>query len=271
MSHDQKSCDIYKKSKWHKQASTLNFNHITPWGLFLLINSTWSFLDLILAKLLSDIICFWCQQWYYLEKKFPDLLKSSGDHPVKFSPANICNATSQCQPLLIPQGELKQQYKCPKHSKLSPTNLSLPRKCADTSGELVWTQWWIGFTTSILWVQFSNTVPLPAITITIGGKGITPYQTYMMSYLPQKILKCYTTVTSWHLASAASSWVSSSPKATSTKHLAHLMLLWKSQMLHSCAMLTLAGTLSTSWYTSWGCCTWCMSVPHMESTCPDHP
>ena len=33
----------------------------------------------------------------------------------------------------------------------------------------------IGFTMGILWVQFSNTIPLPINTVTIAGEGMTPY------------------------------------------------------------------------------------------------
>ena len=46
------------------------------------------------------------------------------------------------QSTLLPLGRLKQQYNSQKHSNLSLTNLSFPRQHADTSGELVWRQWW---------------------------------------------------------------------------------------------------------------------------------
>ena len=60
-----------------------------------------------------------------------DLPKSSGSYLVKHSqPMSVMQST------LLPLGRLKQQYKSQKYSNLSPTNLSSPRQCADTSGEL---------------------------------------------------------------------------------------------------------------------------------------
>ena len=56
--------------------------------------------------------------------------------------SNSPQPMSVMQSTLLPLGRLKQRYKSQKHSNISPTNLSLPRQCADTSGKLVWRQWW---------------------------------------------------------------------------------------------------------------------------------
>src|SRR6266481_1599281 len=125
---------ISNGTKKHQQL--LNFNHIILWHLFLLINSTKSFLDFILAKLLVRyhpllVSALLPSQKFVLHI---DLMSPS---PLVVILSNSPQPTSGIQSILLPLGRLKQQYKCLKHSKLSPTSLSLPRQCADTSGELV--------------------------------------------------------------------------------------------------------------------------------------
>ena len=44
----------------------------------------------------------------------------------------------------------------------------------------------IGFTMGILWVQFSNTIPLPINTVTIEGEGMTLYM-FGYSVIPKNI------------------------------------------------------------------------------------
>ena len=131
ISHDQKSCDIYKKFKWYKQTSTTP--ELQPH--YSMGSLSVDKLNIVIYRLNSGQTT--CQISSSTgvsigtiskisSKHFPDLPKSSGGHPVKLSPKSS----------LLPLGRLKQQYKCPKHSKLSPTNLSLHRQCADTSGAL---------------------------------------------------------------------------------------------------------------------------------------
>src|SRR6266481_7472891 len=137
MSHDWKPCDIYKKFKWHKQASTspeLQL-HYTMRPL-LLINSTKSFLDFILAKILVRYHSLLVSA-LLPSQKFVLHIDLMSPSPLVVILSNSPQPTSGIQSILLPLGRLKQQYKCPKHSKLSPTSLSLPRQCENTTGDLV--------------------------------------------------------------------------------------------------------------------------------------
>jgi len=134
MSHDQKSCDIYRKFKWHKQASITP----EPQPHYTMRPLSIEKLNIVISRLNSG------QTTCQISSTFG---VSSGTISKKsslafLSPLVVILSTSPqpisvIQPLLLPQGRLKQQYKYPKHSKLSPTNPSLPRKCADTSAQLV--------------------------------------------------------------------------------------------------------------------------------------
>ena len=114
----------------------LNFNHIIPWGLSMLINSIWSFLDFILAKplvryhplLVSALVS---------SQKFILSISLTSPSPLVVILSNPPQPMSIMQSTLLPLGRLKQQYKSQKHTNISPTNLSLSRQCEDTSGELV--------------------------------------------------------------------------------------------------------------------------------------
>jgi len=96
MSHDQKSCDIYRKFKWHKQASTTPElqPHYTMRPLSI------DKLNMFISRLNSGkTTCqisstFGVSSGTISKKKFPGLPKSSGGHPVKLSPANICHTTT---------------------------------------------------------------------------------------------------------------------------------------------------------------------------------
>ena len=98
MSHDQKSCDIYKRFNWHKQSSTT---------LELQQHHTMRLLSVDKLKVISSLHSgqTTCQvssstgfsigtiSKIYSEH-FSDLHKSSGDYPVKLSPANVCCAVN---------------------------------------------------------------------------------------------------------------------------------------------------------------------------------
>jgi len=96
MSHDQKSCDIYRKFKWHKQASTTPElqPHYTMRPLSV------DKLNMVISRLNSgQTTCqisstFGVSSGTISKKNFPGLPKSSGGHPVKLSPANICHTTT---------------------------------------------------------------------------------------------------------------------------------------------------------------------------------
>ena len=96
MSHDYKSCDIYKKFSWHKQTSTtleLQPHHtMRPLSVDKLnivisrphsgqttcqIPSSTGFSIGTISKIHSQ--------------HFSDLPKSSGGYPVRLSPANVCH------------------------------------------------------------------------------------------------------------------------------------------------------------------------------------
>src|SRR6266481_9446411 len=120
MSHDWKSCDIYKKIKWHKQASTTpEFQpHYTmrPLSLDKLNKVISNFLDFILAKLLVRyhpllVSALLPSQKFVLHI---DLMSPS---PLVVILSNSPQPTSGIQSILLPLGRPKQQYKCPKHSK----------------------------------------------------------------------------------------------------------------------------------------------------------
>ena len=112
-----------------------NFNYIIPQGLSLLINSTYSFLDLILAKLLVRCHPLLVSALEPSQKFVLNIALTSPSLLVVIL-SNSPQLISAIQSSLLPLGRLKQQYKCPKHSKLLPTNLLLHRQCADISGEL---------------------------------------------------------------------------------------------------------------------------------------
>src|SRR3979490_829022 len=97
MSHDYKSCDIYKKFKWYKQTSTtpelqphysmrsLSVNKLNIVISRLNYGQTSHQISSSTGVSIGTIskIC---------SKHFPDLPKSSGGYPIKLSPANICHA-----------------------------------------------------------------------------------------------------------------------------------------------------------------------------------
>src|SRR6266481_1818582 len=107
MSHDWKSCDIYKIFKWHKKASTTPElqPHYTMASLSL------DKLNKVISRLHSGQTT--CQissstgvSIVTISKicsaHWPDVPKSSGGHPVKFSPANIWHTVN-----LITSGKAK--------------------------------------------------------------------------------------------------------------------------------------------------------------------
>ena len=99
MSHDQKSCDIYKRFNWHKQSSTaleLQPHHtMRPLSV--------DKLNIAISRLHSGQTT--CQissstgfnigtiSKIHFEH-FSDLPKSSGSYPVKLSPANVHHAVN---------------------------------------------------------------------------------------------------------------------------------------------------------------------------------
>ena len=99
MSHDQKSCDIYKRFNWHKQASTTLV--LQPHHTMRLLSV--DTLNIVIYRLHSGQTT--CQissstgfsigtiSKIYSEH-FSDLPKSSGGYPVKHSPANVCCAVN---------------------------------------------------------------------------------------------------------------------------------------------------------------------------------
>ena len=60
-----------------------------------------------------------------------------------------------------------------------------------TSSRLFPFRWFVGFTTGIPRVQFSDTVPLPVNTVTVAGEGMTPYM-FRYGVIPKniKMLHC---------------------------------------------------------------------------------
>ena len=75
-------------------------------------------------------------------QKFILSISLTSPSPLVVILSNSPKSTSIMQSTLLSLGRLKQQYKSQKHSNRSPTNPSLSRQCVDTSGELVWRQWW---------------------------------------------------------------------------------------------------------------------------------
>ena len=99
MSHDQKSCDIYKRFNWHKQ--TLTTLELQPHHTMRPLSV--DKLNIVISRLHSGQTT--CQissstgasigtiSKIYSEH-FSDLPKSSGGYPVKLSPANVCHAVN---------------------------------------------------------------------------------------------------------------------------------------------------------------------------------
>ena len=99
MSHDQKSCDIYKRFNWHKQASTtleLQPHHtMRPFSV--------DKLNIVISRLYSgQMTCQLSSSTGFSigtiskihSEHFSDLSKFSGGYPVKLSPANICHGVN---------------------------------------------------------------------------------------------------------------------------------------------------------------------------------
>ena len=141
-SHDFYSCDIYKKFKWHKQISTtfeLQPHHtMRPLSV--------DKLNIVISRFHSGQTT--CQISSSTSVSIGNIWKFILSIALTFpSPlvvvlSNSPQPTSVMQSTLLSLGRLKQQYKSQKHSNRSPTNPSLSRQCVDTSGELVWRQWW---------------------------------------------------------------------------------------------------------------------------------
>ena len=99
MSHDYKSCDIYKRFNWNKQSSTtLELQpHYTMRSLSV------DNLNIVISRLHSgQTTCQISSSTGFSigtiskthSEHFSDLPKSSGGYPVKLSPANVCHAVN---------------------------------------------------------------------------------------------------------------------------------------------------------------------------------
>ena len=99
MSHDQKSCDIYKRFNWHKQTSTtleLQPHHtMRPFSV--------DNLNIVISRLHSgQTTCQISSSTGFSigtiskihSEHCSDLPKSSGGYSVKLSPANVCHAVN---------------------------------------------------------------------------------------------------------------------------------------------------------------------------------
>ena len=137
MSHDQKSCDIYKRFNWYKQTSTTH--ELQPYHTMRPLSVDKH--NIIISRLHSSQTT--CQISSSTGFSIGTVSKIHSDHFSDLPKSLVVILSNYPQPMsvmqstLLPLGRLKQQYKSQKHSSISPTNLSLPRQCADTSGKLV--------------------------------------------------------------------------------------------------------------------------------------